>query len=105
MYIIDEGNAYFVKGDKAYLVTFEANQSEISEKDFIEVKEQPQYTYDDVYKKLNIAYFLKQEENKEKIKELNSKEFEAYEKKIAALEAENKELKAQIKAAKEPSKK
>ena len=105
MYIIEEGNAYFIKGDKAYLVTFGANQSGISEKDFIEVKEQPQYTYDDVYRKLNIAYFLKQEENKGKIKELNSKEFEAYEKKIAALEAENKDLKAQIKAAKEPSKK
>lgn len=112
MYIIEEGKAYFVEGDKAYLVNFGASKSEISKDDFIEVEKQPQYTYDEVYRKLNVAYFLKQEENKKKIKEFNSEEFEAYEKEIEALNAENEELKkeiealnAKIEALKEPSKK
>lgn len=98
MYIIEEGKAYFVEGDKAYLVNFGASKSEISKDDFIEVEKQPQYTYDEVYRKLNVAYFLKQEENKEKIKEFNSAEFEAYEKEIEALNAENEDLKKEIEA-------
>lgn len=98
MYIIEEGKAYFVKGKKAYAISFDLDKKmEIDEKDSIDVENQPQYSYDVMYKKMNIDYMIEQE----KASQGDNAEINALKKENEALKAEIKELKALIE--KEPS--
>lgn len=99
MYIIEKGKAYLIRGEEAHLVIFENGKSTINEEKSIEVKNQKRYNIDEVYKKLNVAYSLKLADQKQKVKKLNSKEFENYEiqieeltKKVEELSKENEEL-------------
>lgn len=115
MYIIEEGKAYFVKGKKAYAISFGLDKKmKIDEKDSIDVENQPKYSYDVMYRKMNVDYMVEQEkasqgdnaeinalkkENEELIARV--KELEALAKEKEALKAEVEELKALVE--KEPS--
>ena len=97
MYIIEKGKAYLINGEKAQLVIFENGKSTVDKEKTIDVKNQKRYNIEEVYKKLNVAYSLKLADQKQKVKKLNSKEFEVYEIQIEELkellnsEAEDKE--------------
>jgi hypothetical protein len=116
MYIIEEGRAYFVKGKKAYAISFNLDKKmSIDEEESIDVKNQPKYSYDIMYRKLNIDYMIEQEKAsqgdnaklyalKKENEELTAKvkELKALADENEALKAEIEELKALIE--KEPSK-
>ena len=93
MYIIEEGKAYFVKGKKAYAISFDLDKKmSIDEKDNIDVENQPQYSYDVMYKKMNIDYMIEQE----KASQGDNAEINALKKENEALKAEIKKLKALV---------
>lgn len=82
MYIIENGSAYLIDGNKAYKVKFDLNKSMTFDKEnAIDVEGHQKYTYDEVLKKLNIDYniILKRQELVNKVnesstvKELNAK--------------------------------
>lgn len=107
MYLIENGNGYSIKGDKAYKIIFKANgEMGIDEEDSIEVESKTKYTYNELVAKLNVNYMLEQaklksekskgeseelkslkEENKSLIKKLEEKS-----NKIAELELKIEEL-------------
>ena len=93
MYIIEEGKAYFVKGKKAYAISFDLDKKmEIDEKDSIDVENQPQYSYDVMYRKMNVDYMVEQE----KASQGDNAEINALKKENEALKAEIKKLKALV---------
>ena len=103
MFVIQEGFAYLIKDDKAFKVNFSLDgKMQVSEDDFIEVKDQKSYSYDEMYRKLNIKYFIEQKQNEinanknetEEMKEMFSK-LEEKDKIIEKLEKEIKELSLQ----------
>lgn len=103
MYILEEGFAYLIKDDKAFKVNFSLDgKMQVSEDDFIEVKDQKSYSYDEMYKKLNIKYFIEQKKNEinaninanEEMKEMFSK-LEEKDELIEKLEKKIKELSLQ----------
>lgn len=108
MYLIVNGKGYSIKDDKAYKVTFGVEgKMKVDENDFIEVENQPKYTYDELIRKLNVAYMIEQAKLKasksqnesEELKALReenenlSLQIEELKNKIAELELENEELK------------
>jgi hypothetical protein len=108
MYLIVNGKGYSIKDDKAYKVTFGTEgKMKVDENDFIEVENQPKYTYDELIRKLNVAYMLEQAKLKanksqnesEELKALREEneglnlKIEELKNKIAELELENEELK------------
>lgn len=108
MYLIENGKGYSIKDDKAYKVTFGTEgKMKVDENDFIEVENQPKYTYDELIRKLNVAYMLEQAKIKanksqnesEELKALREEneglnlKIEELKNKIAELELENEELK------------
>lgn len=93
MYIIENGSAYLIDGNKAYKIKFDLNKNMTFDKEnAIDVEGHQKYTYDEVLKKLNIEYNIeiKKQELTDKanesiaIKELNAK--------IAELTKNNDEL-------------
>lgn len=93
MYIIEEGKAYFVKGKKAYAISFDLDKKmSIDEEESIDVENQPQYSYDIMYKKMNIDYMIEQE----KASQGDNAEINALKKENEALKAEIKKLKALV---------
>lgn len=91
MYLIEEGKAYFIKGDKAYKVSFDLNKNmKIDEEDCIDVKNQPKYTYDVMYRKLNIEYMVEKQKAEKSDNAI-----------INSLKSENEKLKLEIKELKE----
>lgn len=98
MYIIEDGKAYQIDGDVAYKVKFDANGlMTIDKESKIEVASKEKFTYDEMYRKLNVKYVLEQysmqQKEEEKYKTLNSR-IKELEKEIERLTKENKELKA-----------
>ena len=108
MYLIVNGKGYSINGDKAYKVTFGTEgKMKVDENDFIEVESQPKFTYDELIKKLNVAYMIEQAKLKasksqnesEELKALREEnenlnlQVEELKNKIAELELENEELK------------
>jgi hypothetical protein len=108
MYLIVNGKGYSINGDKAYKVTFGTEgKMKVDENDFIEVGNQPKYTYDELIRKLNVAYMIEQAKLKASKSQNESEELRALREenenlnlqveelknKIAELELENKELK------------
>lgn len=108
MYLIENGKGYSINGDKAYKVTFGVEgKMKVDENDFIEVENQPKYTYDELIRKLNVAYMIEQAKLKasksqnesEELKALREEnenlnfQVEELKNKIAELELENEELK------------
>lgn len=108
MYLIVNGKGYSINGDKAYKVTFGTEgKMKVDENDFIEVENQPRYTYDELIRKLNVAYMIEQAKLKanksqnesEELKALREEneglnlKIEELKNKIAELELENEELK------------
>ena len=59
MFIIKEGTPYLIYGDKAKKAKFSVNGLKVSEneEDIVDIKGEQKYTYDEVYKKLNVAYY------------------------------------------------
>lgn len=108
MYLIENGKGYSINGDKAYKVTFGVEgKMKVDENDFIEVENQPKYTYDELIRKLNVAYIIEQAKLKasksqnesEELKALREEnenlnlQVEELKNRIAELELENEELK------------
>lgn len=108
MYLIVNGKGYSINGDKAYKVTFGTEgKMKVDENDFIEVENQPKYTYDELIRKLNVAYMIEQAKLKanksqnesEELKALREEneglnlKIEELKNKVAELELENEELK------------
>lgn len=108
MYLIVNGKGYSIKDDKAYKVTFGTEgKMKVDENDFIEVENQPKYTYDELIRKLNVAYMIEQaklkanksqneSEELKALREENEKlnlQVEELKNKVAELELENEELK------------
>lgn len=65
MFVIKNGYAYLIKENKAIKVEFDENEVLIETKEELEnIKGLPRYTYQEVYKKLNVRYnsALKKEE-------------------------------------------
>lgn len=61
MFIIEESKAYLVNGNEAKEVSFGLDgKMNVNDKNTIEVKGQPQFTYDEMYCKLNIAFQIQQ---------------------------------------------
>lgn len=103
MYLIEEGKAYFVKGDKAYEVSFDLDKKmKIDEEKSIDVKNQPKYSYDVMYRKLNVDYMVE----KEKAKQGDNAIINALKNENEALKSEIERLKALIgnKPSEEPKK-
>lgn len=82
MFVIQEGFAYLIKDDKAFKVNFSLDgKMQVSDKEYIELKDQKTYSYDEMYRKLNIRYFIQQKKNEikaaknanEEMKELSPK--------------------------------
>ena len=95
-YIIEKGNAYSIKGDKAYKVEFALDGSmKISdkEKDAIDVKGKAKYTYDEVLKKLNVKYMIQKALEEQEMPVRDEKLIEE----IKALKEEKEGLDAYIK--------
>lgn len=59
MFIIKNGEAYLIDGKVAKKATFSVNELKVSDKeeDIVDIKGEQKYTYDEVYKKLNVAFF------------------------------------------------
>ena len=58
MFIIKNGEAYKIIDDKAFKIDFDENENVIVSKDSIEFdKEDKLYTYNEIYRKLNVKYF------------------------------------------------
>lgn len=98
MYIIEEGKAYQISGDVAYQVMFDCNGSmKVDKEEKIEAKNKPKYSYDEMFRKLNVAYMIEQysikKAEEEKYKKYTS-QIEELKKKVEELTKENKELKA-----------
>ncbi len=98
MYIIEQGKAYQINGNVAYQVLFDCNGSmKIDKEKEIEIEGKERYSFDEVYKKLNIDYLIEQystkKEEEEKYKKYTS-QIEELKKEIEKLTKENKELKA-----------
>ena len=104
MYIIEQGKAYQVNGDVAYQVKFDSNGSlSVDKESEIEVAGKPKYTYDEMYRKLNVAYMIEQysikKQDEAKYNNLTS-QIEELKAKVEELTKENKELKASAKKSK-----
>ena len=57
MYIIVDGNAYFVDGDTGYKVSFDVDgQMNIDSSTTVSVTTQEQYDYSEMCKKMNVNY-------------------------------------------------
>ena len=110
MYIIENGKGYSINGDKAYKIIFDLDGGmKVDEEDFIEVENQKQISYEEMFKKLNIQYMIEQakikkskkENESEELKQLEAKNeelsriIEELNEKIKKLELENEELKQQ----------
>ena len=107
-YIIKDGNAYIIKGDKAHKVEFALDRSmkiSTEKEDIIDVKGEKRYTYDQVLRKLNVEYMIakaleeqnmpvRDEKLLEDIKVLQE-EKKALEEKVMLLEKELDELKTE----------
>lgn len=62
MFIIKEGKGYKIVGDKAYEIEIGQNGQIVVTDKAIEIeKSDVLYTYDEMYRKLNIAYFANSE--------------------------------------------
>ena len=93
MYIIEEGKAYFVKGKKAYAISFDLDKKmSIDEEESIDVENQPKYSYDVMYRKMNVDYMVEQE----KASQGDNAKINALKKENEALKAEIKELRALV---------
>ena len=90
-FVIVDGKAYSIKDEKGILITFSLEgEAKLDESQTIEIKgNQEKFTYDEIYKKLNIAYQIeeakKEQELRKKYEKMNSQ------KKIVAETTENKE--------------
>ncbi len=98
MYIIEQGKAYQIDGDVAYQIKFGCDGSmSIDKENEIEVENKPKYTYEEMYRKLNVEYMIEQfsakKEEEAKYKNLLS-QIEELKAKVEELTKENKELKA-----------
>lgn len=90
MYLIENAEGYFVRGDKAYKISFgEDGEIKVDKKDFIEVENQPKYTYNELIAKLNVKYMLEQAKLKAGKNGDESEE-------LKSLKEENKELRKEI---------
>ena len=76
MFIIKNGEAYLIDGKVAKKATFSVNELKVSDKeeDIVDIKGEQKYTYDEVYKKLNVAFFSSLEAIMEESKEESEKE-------------------------------
>lgn len=104
-YIIDNGKAYIVKDQDAYLITFGLdNKEHVKEGEQpIPVENQPRYSYDEIYRKLNIRQRIAEEKARQaKVAELKQftgeigKENDELKKQIENLKAENATLQAEL---------
>ena len=61
MYIIEQGKAYQIEGDVAYQIKFDCNGSmSIDKENEIEVENKTKYSYEEMYRKLNVEYMIEQ---------------------------------------------
>ena len=98
MYIIEQGKAYKIDGEVAYKVKFDSKGiMNVDKEDEIKVEDKRKYTYEEMYRKLNVQFVLEQyaiqQKEDEKYKTLNSR-IKELEKEVEELTKENKELKA-----------
>ena len=97
MYIIEDGKAYLVDGEVAYLATFDTTGKLIVDKEkTIETEGKPVYTYTEMYAKLNVAYMIEEANNKNALKGVENKEIDKLNNVISELMKENDALKAEL---------
>lgn len=97
MYIIENGKVYLINGEVGYLVNFNANgKMNIDKENTIDVLGKVTYTYDEIYRKLNIAQKIQQAKNKKLVEDGASEIVKELKTKIDALTRENEELKKQL---------
>lgn len=90
MYIIEDGKAYQIKGEVAYQVKFDSDGKMTVEKEKeIDAKDKQKYSYDEMYRKLNIKYAIEMA----KLKKKENEEIQTLKQKVETLEEEKKENK------------
>ncbi len=90
MFIIEEGKAYKVKGDVALRVKFDdEGKMIIDDKEQIETKGKSTSSYEEVYRRLNVAYAIEVA----KLKKKENEEIQTLKQKVETLEEEKKENK------------
>lgn len=101
MYVIEDGKAYLVNGEVGCLINFDTNGKSFIEKDkTIDIAGKERYTYDEMYRKLNIAYMIEEAKRKNALKGIANDEINELNAKIDALTKENNALKAELEAVK-----
>lgn len=82
MFIIEDNVPYLIEGENAYKVSFGENgQTKVDKENFVNVKDQHRYTYDETIRKFNVNYLIARK--KKEIKD---------NKEIATLKTENEKL-------------
>ena len=97
MYIIENGKAYLVDGEVAYLVNFDTTgKIIINKEETIETANKIIYSYNEMYAKLNIAYMIEEKKKENATDSIENEEIEKLNSKIIELTKENDELKAKL---------
>lgn len=95
MYLIEEGKAYLVDGEVAYLINFDiSGKMLIDKKETIDVSGKPIYTYDEMYARLNVAYMIEEKRKQNALDNIDNEIVDELTKKIDELTKENEELKS-----------
>lgn len=94
MYIIEDGKAYQINGEVAYQVKFDGEgKMTVDKEKEIDAKDKQKYSYDEMYRKLNIEYAIEMYNNQKR----EDKRIQTLNSKIEELTKENQELKLKIK--------
>ena len=93
MYIIENGKAYLIDGEVGYLVNFGIDGKMVIDKEnTIEIYGKVKYTYNEIYKKLNIAYKIEEAKKQQALNESVDGKVKEYKLKIEELTKQNKDL-------------